>query len=230
MMIKAWLKLWWQRILRQWPLVWRLPQEEKTTQSPLLLYGLATCGEGTYIGMNVAIVGSASKIHLGRNVIISDGARLVCTDQSSEIWIGDGSVIHTGAILETGAAGKIVLGKKNSVNPYCVIYGHGGLITGDYVRIAAHTVIIPANHIYESMDKPIAKQGLSKKGICVGNDVWIGSGCRILDGVSIGDGSVIAAGAVVNRDVSPFAVVGGVPAKLLKMRQLPEQEDSHGCK
>ncbi|OUM72407.1 hypothetical protein AUC60_18480 [Pseudomonas caspiana] len=121
-------------------------------------------------------------------------------------------------MLETGPGGKIELGKSNSVNPYCVIYGHGGLKTGNYVRIAAHTVIIPANHIYDDSTVPIAKQGLTRQGISLGNDIWIGAGCRILDGVCIKDGAIIAAGAVVTKSVERGSIMGGVPAKLIKYR------------
>ncbi|MCK7515996.1 MAG: acyltransferase [Desulfobacterales bacterium] len=72
--------------------------------------------------------------------------------------------------------------------------GDGGLTIGNNVRIAAHTVIIPANHVFDDVNIPIRKQGLSKKGIVIEDDVWIGSGVKILDGVVIGKGCVIGAG------------------------------------
>lgn len=175
-------------------------------------------GEGAQIASDAYFDGYLSNIVLGKKVVIKSGARLICTDADASITIGDGSIIQHGAILETGPGGKIELGKSNSVNPYCVIYGHGGLKTGDYVRIAAHTVVIPANHIYDNATVPIAKQGLIRKGIQMGNDIWIGTGCRILDGVIIQDGSIIAAGAVVNKLVERGSIVGGVPAKLIKYR------------
>lgn len=174
--------------------------------------------DGAVIGSNVEFVGPRDRFFIGRNVRIGDGARLVCTDGASTIVLGDATVIQPRALLETGPGGRIELGRNNTVNPYCVIYGHGGLTTGDYVRIAAHTVMIPANHVYDDPDVPIAKQGLKKQGIVIGRDVWIGAGCRVLDGVHVGDGSVLAAGAVVSRSVPPFAVVAGVPARILKMR------------
>ena len=183
--------------------------------------GLREFGKKCEIGRGVELVGAVERIRLGRNVQIGDGARLVCTDSDSEIVIGDDCLIHPRAFLETGRGGRIALGRSNSVNPYCVLYGHGGLVTGDYVRIAAHTVVIPANHVFESSDEPITKQGLSQLGIRIASDVWIGTGCRILDGVEIGEGAVIAAGAVVNRSVPPFAVVAGVPARVVKMRPAP---------
>ncbi|MDH4083364.1 MAG: acyltransferase [Nitrospira sp.] len=207
------------RIARKYRLCADTIQAELNISDPLVKYGFRSYGQGTKLGNGVEVIGVASRILLGQNVSIGDGVRLVCSDQTAEIIIGDGTVIQSRAILETGPGGRIELGKMNSVNPYCVLYGHGGLTTGDYVRIAAHTVIIPASHVFEDPDRPIARQGLTKQGIRIGRDVWIACGCRILDGVEIGDGSVIAAGAVVNRNVVPFAVVGGVPAKVIKMRR-----------
>jgi len=163
-------------------------------------------------------MGNTAAIRLGKGVRIDDGAMLVCSGESAEIVLGAGTIIHPYAILDTGLNGSIRSGRSLSINPFCVVYGHGGLSIGDYVRIAAHCIIIPANHIFSSLDKPIAKQGLTKQGITIGNDVWIGGGTRILDGVSIGEGCVVAAGSVVTKDVPKLAVVAGVPAKLLKFR------------
>lgn len=180
----------------------------------------AAFGPGAAIGRNVEFVGDVAGLSMGPGARIEDGARLVLA-AGGRITLGRDTIIQARAILDTGPGGHITLGSKNSVNPYCVIYGHGGLDTGDFVRIAAHTVIIPANHIYDDPDRPIARQGLRKEGIRIGDDVWVGSGCRILDGVTIGNGAVLAAGAVVHRDVEAYTVVGGVPARLLKRRVPP---------
>jgi acetyltransferase-like isoleucine patch superfamily enzyme len=114
--------------------------------------------------------------------------------------------------------GSIVIGTKSSINPYCVLYGTGGLVIGDFVRIAAHTVIVAASHRFDRTDVPICAQGSSAVGITIENDVWVGAGVQILDGVRIGRGAIIAAGAVVRSDVEPFAIVGGVPARVIKRR------------
>src|SRR5690606_34098570 len=97
-------------------------------------------------------------------------------------------------------------------------YGHGGVIIGDDVLMAAGCMIIPANHRYSDTTKTINSQGLSSHGITIESDVWIGHGCSILDGTTIGRGSVIAAGSVVNKNIPPMSVAGGVPAKILKGR------------
>jgi acetyltransferase-like isoleucine patch superfamily enzyme len=105
-----------------------------------------------------------------------------------------------------------------SINPYTVIYGHGGLRIGNNTRIAAHCIIVAANHRFEERSRPIREQGLTCKGIVVGEDVWVGSGVRILDGVEIEEGAIIAAGAVVTKKVDAFSIVAGVPAKRIGVR------------
>jgi acetyltransferase-like isoleucine patch superfamily enzyme len=201
---------------------WFYPPSRKAKRSrapslPTLQEQLGAWGQGATLGQNVEIVGDLAHINIGAGVSIGDGARLVCAPDGS-ITLGAGTVIQPRAYLDTGKGGHIRLGERNSVNPYCVIYGHGGLTTGAFVRIAAQTVIIPANHVFADPTVPITRQGLRKLGITIGDDVWIGAGCQILDGVTIGNGAVIAAGSVVNRPVEPFTVVGGVPARVLKRR------------
>lgn len=147
---------------------------------------------------------------------VSKSALLECRYGGS-IYIGNATEILEQVMLLT-YGGTIEIGDNCSINPFTVIYGHGGTKIGNNVLIAAHTVIIPSNHNFEKLDKPIRLQGNISKGICIEDDVWIGAGCRILDGVTVGRGSVIAAGAVVNHNIEPFSVVGGVPAKLIKKR------------
>jgi acetyltransferase-like isoleucine patch superfamily enzyme len=104
-------------------------------------------------------------------------------------------------------------------NPYCVIYGYGeGVEIGDYVRIATHTVIVPVNHGIHDRSVPIHRQEQSSKGIRIGNDVWIGANCTVLDGCNVSDGTVLAAGAVLTGDTKEFGLYAGVPARLVKFR------------
>lgn len=137
------------------------------------------------------------------------------------IEIGDDCLIENGARLEA-YGGSIRLGRSVSVNPYTVLYGHGGLQIGDEVLIAAHTIMIPANHgIAEG--RTIRSQPLSTKGIVIENDVWIGAGARILDGVRIATGSVVASGAVVTpkSPMETAIILGGVPATRIGSRRKP---------
>lgn len=89
---------------------------------------------------------------------------------------------------------------------------------GNYVRIAAHTVIVATQHIFERIDIPICHQGVEGKGITIEDDVWIGANCTVLGGVTIGKGTIVAAGAVVTKDVEPYSIVAGVPAKVIGSR------------
>jgi acetyltransferase-like isoleucine patch superfamily enzyme len=139
------------------------------------------------------------------------------TGPGGRIRIGRKSVIFQYAQL-LAHGGEITIGEFCTVNPFCVLYGHGGLHIGNYVRIATHTVMIPANHVFDDPDAPITRQGLRMQGITIEDDVWIGAGARVLDGITIGRGAVVAAGAVVNRDVPPLAIFGGVPARQLGWR------------
>lgn len=156
---------------------------------------------------------------LGKGTRFSWGARIV-TSKQSKVHFGRNCKVLGGAIISPHPNGIIVFGDNCSINPYCVIYGHGGLRVGDNVRIAAHVTIIPANHTYEFKNGEMVHSNLSRKGIIIGNNVWIGSGARILDGVEITANTIIGAGAVVTRSVEVPGVYGGVPAKLIKKHKL----------
>lgn len=133
------------------------------------------------------------------------------------IAIGKNTAIDKGVILHAHG-GYIEIGENCSVNPYSALYGGGGLTIGSGVRIAAHTTIVASNHNFSDSKIPIFMQGVSIKGIVIENDVWIGVGARIVDGVLIGEGSVVGAGAVVTKSVEPYSVVVGVPAKKISTR------------
>ncbi len=154
---------------------------------------------------------------LAKNVKISKNV-LFETNYGGKISIGENTEILTGVMLMT-YGGNITVGRSCSINPYTVLYGHGNLSIGNNVLIAAQCVIIPANHNFSDNTITINTQGLTTLGIKIEDNVWIGTGCRILDGVTIGQGAIIAAGAVVNKNVLPFTIVGGVPAKLIKNRK-----------
>jgi len=133
------------------------------------------------------------------------------------IRLSRGVRISDGAILAP-YGGSVDLGEDVYIGPYCVLYGHGGLTIGPNTLIAAHTVIIPSNHCFDDPGLPIMRQGMVSLGIAIGQDVWIGCGARILDGVTIGDGCVVGAGAVVTRSLGPNSVAVGVPARIVRTR------------
>jgi acetyltransferase-like isoleucine patch superfamily enzyme len=133
------------------------------------------------------------------------------------ITIGRNCFIHDFAMILT-YGGNIQIGDDCSVNPFAIVYGHGGVRIANGVRIAAHTVIIPANHNVPTDGTPLHKSGTSAKGIEIGANVWLGAGARILDGVRIGMNAIVGAGSVVTHSVPEGATVAGVPARVIRQR------------
>src|SRR5579884_3901613 len=110
---------------------------------------------------------------------------------------------------------KVSIGKNTIINWQCMLYTTGGIIIGENVSIAAGTWLVTGSH---DMNHPAFLEHY--KPIVIEDYVWIGMRATILGGVTIGKGAVIMAGAMVTRDVPPYAVVGGVPAKVITQREL----------
>jgi acetyltransferase-like isoleucine patch superfamily enzyme len=155
-------------------------------------------------------------IFIHPNTFIAQSA-VIDTRLGGTITIGEGTEILDGVLI-LSYGGDIKIGKRCSINPYNILYGHGGLTIGDDVLIAGASMIIPNNHKYQDLNQTISKQGSTNKGIIIQDNVWIAHGCSILDGVLIESGAIIAAGAVVNKNVSMNTIVGGIPAKKIKDR------------
>jgi acetyltransferase-like isoleucine patch superfamily enzyme len=137
--------------------------------------------------------------------------RLVLGEQS---WIAGHALVR----------GDVTFGAHCTVNPYAMISGK--VTCGDGVRIASHVSLVGFNHGYDDPDTPIYLQKHETLGITIEDDVWIGANVVVVDGVTIGRGAVIAAGAVVSKDVPPMAIVGGVPAKVLRYRGRSRRDDT----
>ena len=132
------------------------------------------------------------------------------------VWIGDGSKIrcHEG-VVEIGA--KTVMGQE------CTISAYQRVRIGEQCVIADRAMFIDFDHGIVEVERPIRSQGIYKRDVEVGNNVWIGYGACILRGVSVGDNSVIGTNAVVTKDVPANAVVGGIPARIIRMREAPAE-------
>ena len=113
----------------------------------------------------------------------------------------------------------IKIGDNVGIGEFAYLGGAGGLTIGQDCIIGQYFSCHPENHQFEDTAVPIRLQGVTRKGITIGANCWIGSKVTILDGVEIGDGCVIAAGAVVNTSFPSNSVIGGVPARLLKQRE-----------
>lgn len=154
---------------------------------------------------------------------IARGARIgkckvICRGRREDAVVLGRVYLHDGVVLDA-LGGFLHIGDGTTVNPYCVFYGTGGLVIGAQCGIATHTVIVAANHTFVGHDSPMMSQPVSMRGITIADDVWLGAGARVLDGVTLEKGIVVGAGAVVTRSFPSGAVIAGVPAKLLKMRE-----------
>lgn len=129
--------------------------------------------------------------------------------------VGEGSFYVDKIIWLNGD--RIEIGDKVGFNYGCYVNGFGGLTIGDRTIIGPYTMIHTANHEMDT-DRPIPEQGWNLGPVVLGADIWIGMGVCILPGVTLGDGCVVGAGAVVTRDVEPYAIVVGNPAKVIKSR------------
>ncbi len=166
-----------------------------------------------------ALIGRGFKIinirnfKAGKNIWIKDGVSILA---GGKISLGDNCVICERTSIWSHKEGvKIDSNVAIGIGSY--ISGTGGAIEiGDEVRIADHVRMYSFNHNFSDPTKPISGQGYSRKGIVIEDNVWIGSGAIILDGVSIKKNSVVAAGSVVTKDVPKSVVVAGVPAKIIK--------------
>lgn len=134
------------------------------------------------------------------------------------ISLGDGCRIGRSAFL-TCTAGTLTLAENVSISPLVTIGADQGEIDiGAHVAIGPGTVIRAANHCFSCQDRPIMHQGHLPGKIVIENDVWIGANCVITPDVRIGRGAIVGAGAVVTRNVTPFSIVGGVPAREIGKR------------
>lgn len=115
-------------------------------------------------------------------------------------------------------AHKVFIGDEVDLAWGVVVTAGGGVRLGNRCLIGYGTKIISSNHSIPTIDRQIFHAGHEKKEVVISDDVWVGAGCIILPGVFIGEGAVIAAGSVVTKNVEPFSIVGGVPAKLIKYR------------
>lgn len=125
-----------------------------------------------------------------------------------------GSGSHIYGMARIYAPGSVSIGRNVSINDFVHIWGGGGVSIGDDTLIAAHCVITSQTHDIDALQLgSLYRQTSLTRKVTIGSNVWIGSGAIILPGITIGDDSVVAAGAVVSRDVDAKTLVAGVPAR-----------------
>lgn len=155
-------------------------------------------------------------INIGRNVVIEGKIEL---NNNGIVEIGENSIIRRWVCLKPWG-GKIKIGKNCSINSFCHISGNGEVEIGDDVLIATQCVIISANHNFENLDILIREQSETRAKIKIEDNCWLGAGVKVLAGVTIHSGSVIGAGSIVTKDIPPNSIAYGVPAKVVRKRDI----------
>ncbi len=163
-----------------------------------------------------------ANIKLGKQVYLDSQVYLHALPGG--ITIGEGTNLMHGTIFHVfnyrglPQAG-IFVGKNCFFGEYTCIRGQGGVHIGDGVYTGTQVQIAAVNHVYSDPDKYIKDQGITAEGITIEDDVWLASNVVVVDGVTIGKGSVVGAGAVVNKNLPPYSVAVGIPARVIKDRR-----------
>jgi acetyltransferase-like isoleucine patch superfamily enzyme len=131
------------------------------------------------------------------------------------VWIGDGSKIRC-------HEGTVEIGEKTVMGQECTISAYKQVRIGEQCVIADRAMFIDFDHGVVEVERPIRVQGIYKRDVEVGSNVWIGYGACILRGVRVGDNAIVGTNSVVTRDVPANAVVAGIPARIIRMREVPD--------
>lgn len=163
--------------------------------------GMLSCGSAVRIREGACIDAlSTDGVKLGGGVLIGRNCRLECTGSLASIGKG------------------IEIGERSTFGSDCYFGAAGGIRIGSDVMAGQYVRFHSENHLFGDRDRLIREQGVTHEGVVVGDNCWIGAGVVFLDGVELGEGCVIAANAVVTKSFPANSVIGGVPAKLLKIR------------
>jgi acetyltransferase-like isoleucine patch superfamily enzyme len=155
-------------------------------------------------------------VFFGRGLEIEIARRRAEVRFGRFVWIGDGSKIRC-------HEGEVEIGEKTVIGQECTISAYQRVRIGEQCVIADRAMFIDFDHGVVEVDRPIRVQGIYKRDVVVGSNVWIGYGACILRGVRVGDNSIIGTNAVVTKDVPANAVVAGIPARIIRMREAPTE-------
>lgn len=170
-----------------------------------------------------SIIRHKAKIRMGKTVTIGNYVQINALSREG-IVIGDNVSIHNNTIIDcTGVIRNmgegLIIGNNVGIAQNCFIQVRGKVMIGNDVIFGPGVYLFSENHKFDNPELPVSVQGETRKGVMIDDGVWIGARAVILDGVHVGRNSIIAAGSIVNRDVPPYAIVAGVPAKIIKNRK-----------
>ncbi len=177
------------------------------------------CGRTPIFGKGTSIrhprsISLGHRVAIDENVLLDSGGPADC-----RLKIGDDVIVSRGCVLQA-KTGSLTIGEKSDMGCYTVISSVSGIHIGAHVLIAAHCYIGGAQYQTEKLDVPMMQQGIVVQDpVIIGDDVWLGAGSIVLNGIRIGKGAIVGAGAVVTSDLPEFAVAAGIPAKVLRFRK-----------
>ncbi|MUG92446.1 acyltransferase [Scytonema sp. UIC 10036] len=177
-------------------------------------------GDRVHIGQSCFLDASrdGNKISLGDHVWLHDNVRLTGDGINARILLREKVMLERGSDIKAHDNGLVEIGRRTYVGPYCCFAGPGPIKIGEDCMIASHAGIYANNHNFADLTLPMKSQGVTCYGITIEDDCWLGTGVKILDGVRIGRGSIIGAGAVVTKDIPPYSIAVGVPARVMAQR------------
>ena len=175
------------------------------------------------VGKNVRLF-YPKNLQVGYNTIIEDGAEINCLSQQgiklgNRVTIGKYAIIRPSNIYGGPIGEGLTMGDNSNIGPYNYIGCSGKITIGNNVMLAPRVSIYAENHVFDHPELLIRDQGVEKKEVIIEDDCWLAANSIILAGVTIGQGSVVAAGSVVTENVPAYSVVAGVPAKFIKSRK-----------
>ena len=183
-------------------------------------------GSGVILGKGL-VLRHPNKITLGQGVAIDDYSLLDASGAGeAKITLKDNVIVSRNCVIQ-GKTGSVEIGEKTDIGCNTIISSGAGILIGNSVLIAGNCYIGGGRYLANRLDIPMMEQGVYSKGpVEIGDDVWIGTGATVLDGVRIGRGCIVGAGAVVTKDMPDYAVAVGVPARVTGMRQAVCSEPS----
>ncbi|MEL6385218.1 MAG: acyltransferase [Cyanobacteria bacterium J06626_18] len=181
---------------------------------------LKQVGRGVIWGQGL-VLRHPGKMTLGDRVAIDDNTLLDASGTGpTGMTFGDDVIISRNCVIQ-GKTGPLVLGNKVDIGCNVILSSGNGIFIGNSVLIAGNCYIGGGRYVSDRTDIPMMEQGVYSKGpVAIGDDVWLGAGATVLDGVKLGRGCIVGAGAVVTKSFPDFSVVAGVPAKLLRNRKM----------
>ncbi len=189
---------------------------------------LATLTANPYISPRAQIhcprdATSRPRLVVGPQCFIDDDVVIYAHHDGGQVRLGAGVHIYRGTIIEIGQGGSVFIDDHSHIQAYCNIKGFlKSTIIGKNVQIAPHCGFSPYEHSFDDLAVDIRDQEITSAGdIVLEDNVWLGLHVQVLDGVTIGYGAVVGAGAVVTKDLPPNSVAVGVPAKVVRQRNEP---------